>query len=485
MIDIGSKIDRKYFLAYQSEAIASEARLTLWEKSIRIGATFAMAMRAVRRRMMGKGNLLHTSVNERIAKAFITDCKRFCRIYDVAGASDVREFEVFNASENRRETAYEIEFRPMGRDKDRAPASIKVFSSNPDAIRGEGGEVDIDEITSHRQPEAMAAAAGGRAIWGFPLTVWSSHKGVDSWFNRTIQEERAKGAASRWRIQRTTIHDALAAGLLEKIVAVSGQKMTVEDFLADTVAMVGGQEAFEEECECKPRAQGNRAVKWQHIDAAKTEYAFARRDIEGDAPFDAADWLGPMLPELRAARKVAIGYDVARTGHLAAAVVNVLRENTWRLAALLTMHKRKFGLQREAIAAVMSALPSAVGAGDATGLGMQVCEELVEMFGPGRFVGVNFGASKAEIGTKLTRVFEDGRQQIPASREEEDIAFDLAGIQSAALPSGRTAFTETANPVNKASHCDMAWAIGLSLFVGDDESQDQQVFVARGRWGRW
>ena len=38
----------RYFLPYQVEAILGEQRLFAWEKSIRIGATYAMCFRAVR-----------------------------------------------------------------------------------------------------------------------------------------------------------------------------------------------------------------------------------------------------------------------------------------------------------------------------------------------------------------------------------------------------------------------------------------------------
>jgi phage FluMu gp28-like protein len=451
----------KYFLRYQREAILEEARLELWEKSIRIGATYAHEFRAVRRRQLGLGNLLHTSVNERIAKEFITECKRFCKIFDIAGASDVREFDVFNAQENRRETAFEIHFKEQG-------CSIKAFSSNPDCLRGEGGEVNIDELTSHRNPEAMLAAAGGRAMWGYPIRIWTSHKGVGSCFNRLIQEERAKGDKSRWKIRSTTLYEAMDMGLLDKINEVRKLNMSREDFVADTIAAVGGQEAFEEECLCKPRNSGNAAIAWNYIDAGKKDYPMLRRHIEGNETFSVIDWIGPLLEDMKAAERVAVGYDVARTGHLSAIPVNVKRGNKWRLAALLTLKGRKFSLQREAVETIMRAVPGSVGAGDKTGLGMQVCEELTESMGEARFTGINFGQLKPELGTRIIKTFEDGRQEIPIAREHEDIAFDLHAIQKDQLPSGRARFFETQNPVNKESHCDIAWAIALSLMVGDE-----------------
>lgn len=464
MIDIDSKIDRKYFLDYQKDAILEEARLNLTEKSIRVGLTYGNAMRAVRRRMLSRGNLLHTSVNERIAKSFILDCKKFCKIYDAAGASDVKEGIVWNDKENRNETTFEIEFKKQ-------KCSIKAFSSNPDAIRGEGGEVNIDEISSHKRAEDLLQAAGGRAMWGFPLNIWSSHKGINGPLNRLIKQERALGDKSRYKIKTITLYDALDAGLLEKINEVSGTNMSREDFIEDTKALVGGEDAFAEECLCQPRASGAQAIKWQYLDAAKRSYVIMRKHIEGDESFDIQNWIAPLVQILSLATKVAVGYDVARTGHLSAIPIFAqFGDSNWKHMALLTMHKRSFRLQFDAIAGILGAIPSATAGGDATGLGMQTCEDLVRIFGETRFAAVNFSASKREIGTRMIKVFEDGRINLSDARDDEDIVFDLAAIQTDSGPSGILKFIETKNPVNPLSHCDIAWAIGLALFVGEEET---------------
>jgi len=447
----------------------SEARLELWEKSIRIGATYAMAFRAVRRRMLGLGNYLHTSVNERIAKSFVEDCKNFCKLFDIA-ASDIYEFSAYNPLIDRHESAFEIHF-PTG-------YAIKAFSSNPDALRGEGGEVGIDELSSHKQPEAMLKAAGGRAMWGYSVRIWTSHKGEESAFNRMIKEEKAKGRNSRWNIRSTDLYSALDQGLLDKINEVrraeteaAGQEYTDatrENFIADTIALVGGQEAFEEECLLKPRKGGESAIKWIYIDAAKEDYDIVRVDMtEESTRYES------VLTDLASTHDspvYGLGYDVARTGHLSSVWVNKKEVDRWRLKALITMQGLKFGTQRGIVSTIMSAFPTMLGAGDKTGLGMQVCEELEDTFGDSRFVGVNFSSMKPELGTKLVRVYEDGRQILPAGSRYEEIFYDLAGIRTESLPSNRVRFYESPNPINKKSHCDIAWSNALAVFIGEDES---------------
>jgi phage FluMu gp28-like protein len=460
---------RQYFLPYQIDAIMDDARLVLWEKSIRIGATYAYAFRAVRRRMLGLGNYLHTSVNERIAKSFADDCKKFCKIYDIA-ASDIYEFSFWNGLTERQESAFEIRF-PNG-------TWIKVFSSNPSALRGEGGEVGIDEITSHRDPKEMLKAAGGRAMWGYPVLIWSSHRGEDSEFNRMIRAEKALGDKSRWKVRSTDLYQALDQGLLAKINEVrkaesdaAGQvfkPQTREEFIADTIAMVGGQEAFEEECLLQPRKGGESAIKWNLIAAALEEYQIAR--IHLSKQDSGIDSIMLALSALGRNVELDLGYDVARRGDLASLWINEKTGPKYRLRALLTMQDLKFGQQRAHVETIMQAFPTAIGAGDATGMGMQVCEELADRFGKARFVGLNFSAQKPDLGTKLVRVYEDNRQILPSGREYEEIQYDLAGIRSEPLPSGRPRFYESPNPINKASHCDIAWSNALAISAGEDQA---------------
>ena len=456
----------KYFLPYQVGWITDERRLLICEKSIRIGLTFGESFRAVRNRMRGKGNYLHTTVNERMAKKFIKDCKNFCEVYDIA-ASDISEMSVYNPLTDRQESAFEIYF-------EKKKVSIKAFGSNPDALRGEGGEVGIDEITSHQQPDELMKAAGGRAMWGYSVRVWSSHKGAESSFNRLLQQERAKGKASRWAIVSIDLNQALDQGLLEKINEVQGTNFTREEFIKDTIAMVGGEEAFEEECLLKPRLGGSAAIKWQYITAARQKYDILRFDITGKDEGMLEQIAMEIVKALQGAQ-AHIGYDVARTGHLSAVWVNKNMGRQRRLDALVKIEKMKFADQRRLVEAIMEKAPQTIGGGDKTGLGMQVCEELEEKFGTARFIGMNFGAMKPELGTNLVRAFEQTEQIIPEGTEHDDIAYDLAGIQNIVLPSGRTSFYESSNPIDKRSHCDMAWAGAMANLIAKDE-------VKQGMW---
>lgn len=453
-----------YFLPYQNDLILEEFRLLAVEKSIRIGATFAMAFRAVRRRVEGRGDCLITSVSLPAAKEMIETCKKFNEIFKIAAG----EIEAVSWGENLDEQGFCIRYPNGGR--------IFAFSSNPKSIRSFGGEVMIDEIAFHKDPKEMRKAAGGRAMWGYPVTIWSSHNGSDSDWNRFLLEERAKGAKSQWKIVTITLLDAIEAGLLDKINATSGLAMTKEQFIDQTKEMVGGEEAFEEECMCRPRKAGDSAIKWDQMAAAREDYELLRSHFATeDAPRVKA--VAEAILEAIGTNRAALGYDVARTRDLAVVWVNRREGKAWRLAAMVTMRGVKFGTQRELVRLLMRGAGSLCGAGDATGAGMQVCEELQEEFGKSRFIGINFSAQKPDLGTRMQRAFEDGRQLLPAATAHDDVARDIMGIRQESLATGRIRFYETRNPLNKDSHCDMAWACALALAAGDDAKQQGVYFL--------
>jgi phage FluMu gp28-like protein len=446
-----------YFLPYQVARITDETRLVLVEKSIRIGMTYCMAYRAVRRRVLGMGDCLVTSVSLPAAKEFIEQCRKFCEIFKIVASS----IESVSWGKELNEQGFCITF-PNG-------TRIFAFSSNPKAIRSFGGEVMVDEIAYHQDAREMMKAAGGRAMWGYPVTVWSSHNGVESEWNRRLIEERAKGAKSKWKIVTITLPDAIDQGLLAKINQVSGQNKSREDFIAETTEMCGGEEGYAEECLCQPVRSGDPAIKWNYISDARKEYALLRYEFSGDDEARAQQISDALITEL-SGRDLNLGYDVARTGHLAVVAINQKLGKVSRCVGLVKMHKTKFGIQRGLIERIMTAIPSAIGGGDKTGIGMQVCEELTETFGEARFVGMNFGALKPELGTNLTKVFESAEQEIPAGMDNDDIAYDLSGIKRNPLPSGRIQFTETPNPIEKRSHCDIAWALAMANYAGREEA---------------
>lgn len=462
-VDSQKTAEKKGFLLpYQIKWVYDDHRFKLCEKAIRVGLTFAQEFAAVRGRIMGNGDYLHSSVTQGVAMNFIRECEFWIKEYKVKGTS-IGETDFVNDLDNTNQRALYIEFQNKKR--------IISFSSSPNAMRGFGGEVGLDEIAFHRKMAEMIKGAGGRSLWGDPVSMWSSHNGVDSDFNRFIQVERSKGAASKWSLHRVTILDAIEQGLVEKINEVKGLNFTREIFLQDCEAAVGSREAFEEECLCEPRERGESAISWFDIQAAQQDYHIYVIQIEGDAQM--GDIIDPAVRHflqenpfagLNKSKMLSAGFDIARTGHLASLTICETDGRLHRLVLHVKFHKCKYSSMREAVALALDTLPGLTAEGDGGGLGNQICEELKDRF-PGRFTPVNFSTFKPYIGGKLTGAFGDGRIIIP--RDQEEIAFDVRGIKT--KQSGtRALYTESKNPINAYSHCDIAWSLGMNITNAED-----------------
>ena|GEM_PF-2428278 len=481
-----------YLLPYQVQQAFDEHRLRWWEKSIRIGATFEKAFEAVRDRLIpGKGDYLHSSVTQQVGQAFLEDCEFFLGAYQAAGAVTGRDESesvepllddadnpVCDAQGNEiyvKQRAFEWTFD--------TGQKLRVFSSRPEALRGFGGAVGVDEIAFHLRMSAMLKSAGGRATWGYPVSLWSSHNGEDSEWNLFLKRERQAGDESLWSGQTTTLIDAIEDGLVEKINSTRGLSLTREEFIEQTKALLGSQEAYEEECLCIAQIRGLPAIAWIDILAAQRDYHVDCRTVVGDAV--QGQHIDPSVRALISenlwngfdtTKRYSLGYDVARNGHLASVFVNETDGRNHRCVLNVRFHKCKIPGHREWIAQGLRALHGMTGAGDSTGLGLQVCEELSDMF-PGRFDSVNFSTFKPHIVGRLRGAYQDGRKIIP--REPDDIGYDARAIivQSNGT---RTTYTETKNPANQWSHCDLAYSDALATANAEDNAAAPTTWTAVG-----
>lgn len=475
-----SKIDSRktaekkgFLLPYQLDWAFDPARFCIGEKSIRIGFTFAQEFKACRGRLLDRVDYLHSSVTQGVALQFIRECNFWLEQYKVKGIS-LGEMDFVGELDDIKPKAFYIEF-PNG-------SRIISFSSSPNAMRGFGGEVGLDEIAFHRKMAEMIKGAGGRSLWGDPVSMWSSHNGKGEFYH-FVQKVLAD-PNTKWSHHKVTIVDAIEQGLVEKINEVKGTNFTRESFLEDCRTAVGSPEAFEEECMCNPRESGTPVASWLDIQAAEQDYPIFSCQIEGNA--SQSDIIDPSVQELLDAnpflelekdKRYALGYDIARTGHLSSIMVIDTDGKNHRIVLNIKLHKSKFPSQRKVVAQAFETLRGLTGSGDKGGLGRETCEELERMF-PGRFTGVDFSVFKPHLGSKLAAAFADHRIIIP--RHPDEIAYDVHGISSKQLAT-RLTYTESKNPVNALSHCDMAWSLALAIANAEDGDSGVTGIESAGR----
>ena len=249
--------------------------------------------------------------------------------------------------------------------------------------------------------------------------------------------------------------------------------------IAQFQKLYGDPIGWEREYLCKFTGDMQALITWaQLIDAAlkgnQMPFDYLRVNTDGGSE---ADYFRQRLATNPTPGRLAVGWDVARTGHLSSLWINRdLGDRTSSLRFLILMHGVSFEAQRRIVTAAMDArgFGSGVGAGDATGLGMESNEYLHNRYGD-NWEAVNFGSKKSELGSTALAAFRDGTQLLPTmDGPHKFIHTDLYAIQrisgtSAGEASGvqlkedKLKLSEGENPLLPESHCDIAYSGFLAL----------------------
>ncbi len=480
-----SNVESEYFLPYQEKWILDDSMLRLAEKSVRIGWTYADAFKNVRKRLHHKKrDYLFTTKDQGTAIEYVETCKQFAQIYNVAKSiisHGIDEYKVPRFNDDGRDTGF-TDVVKVGYIKFDNGSRIMAFSSNANALRAYGGDVGMDEYAFHPDAEALWAAGSGRTTWGFDLGVWSSHNGDSTKFSEFAHE--AAAGVGGWSYYKVTMPDAIDQGLVEKINQVSGQSKTREAFLADCKTRARTEDIYQQEYMCNPRGGNSSIVPWMSITRCQEDYRIERVHFEheqivkdfGEFKENEKDARRKRIKDYLAQAfsgtlanivRYKLGFDVAASGEGDLACVYVDEEKGGVLTnrALFTCRTEDWDFIEAVVFYFMDSLSDVVGAGDETGLGRQICWRLMQKY-PNRFFGVNFASKKSEMGTLLMTQLQGGEKKF--SKHEPDLASDYYAIQKVYI-NRKWVFKNGKNQLNEASHCDIAWAGGLSSYAASQK----------------
>jgi phage FluMu gp28-like protein len=428
------------------------------------GKDFTAAAKAVRHALRSGQSWFIVSLTQRQADATFDKCKRVAKalmaMLKIAGQADELEPELSVQWDKELKQSFQFLARTI-----RLPGGGTVTSlpgRDPDTLAGLTGNVIFTEFGLF--------PGGGYDHWrvvfplatrGFQVIVISTPRGKNTKFYELCQNLDAAYSVHFCDIHHSLAHDGFV------LRGNDGQPTTLLIFKK----LYGDATGFEREYECKFTGDASALITWAEIERAAglaNPDGFVYRLFEKqDQIRDVKDFAGALT-----GRRLAIGWDVARHGHLSAVSVNTLNHNQpSRLIAVLAMKECSFEFMRHVVMSMMDMSRSSVGYGDATGLGMESNETLQKKYRD-RWTPFTFTVTgKREVASALKTAFTDGTQTLPPlDGPHKFVATDLYAIQKDDSGSSFT-LSESENPLLEASHCDIAYAIGLARLAGAQNTQ--------------
>ena len=312
-------LDTDLLLPYQKAWIEDESPLKIWEKSRRIGASWAEALNSVLQTQGPNAqNTYYLSYNKDMARQFIADCKFWAEAVNVA-AKELQE-EIIDKN-GRSLTVYRVKFL-NGRE-------IAGLPGVAYSIRGKAGRIVLDEAAFTGEFDEIKKAALALLIWGGSFSIISTHNGDGSPFCVFLKDIR-DGKEQKWSAHRTTFADAVRQGLYKRICIKNGKKWTARGETAFVKEIRGIYKSnAEEELDAIPSRSGSKYFPYGMLascTADATHLPIARLDCEDGFMWEKPEkrkarveaWFGcevkPLLQNIKG--PCFLGQDFARSGNL-------------------------------------------------------------------------------------------------------------------------------------------------------------------------
>lgn len=395
-------------------AAAEDHPVRVIEKSRRIGLTWVEAARMALDAAEAAGaDGWYVGYNKDMSQEFIRDVGHWARAYALV-ASEIGE-DVFLDDDGKEIHYFVIRFASGFR--------VTALSSRPANLRGKQGNILIDEAAFHDDLAGLLKSSIANLMWGGTVAIVSTHFGVDSEFNRLVEDVRE--GRKEYYLQRTTLDDAIADGLCRRIFQVLGQDWSPEaekKWRNDLIAFYGDD--ADEELFCVPSASAglylNPAVVEDRMDPTgrvvtldlKPEFArLPEKRKQREVDHWIKDNVAPLVAKLNRARQHFFGMDFGRVSDLSCLpAIELGTDMVRRIPFVVEMHGVPYDQQKQVLFAVVNGLPRfAGGAMDATGNGEYLAEAAVNQYGESLIEAVKITAQwYAEAMPPFKAAIEDG-----------------------------------------------------------------------------
>jgi len=414
-----------YFLPYQVAWLRDRSPIKIWEKSRRIGATYAQAYEDVYDCLNKTVPAVwFSSADDSAGKEYIRSCAKWAKLFN----APIKDLGTQILDEKNGIKTNSIEFANGIR--------INALTSNPKGFRSKEGKIILDEFAFHDSPDELWAAAQPCTLWGFPLRILSTHNGKNCKYYQFVEKTKAKKL--NWSLHSTSLKTAVEQGLADKICR---KKLT----LAQRVAWMKNihdnncatEDVWLQEYCCIP------------VDEAT---AFLTYDlIRGCVSMDT------LMDDLSLCKApLYLGMDVARHNHLS--VITVVEDYgiIW-IRKRIEMRNQKYSFQEKVLWNFLAMPNLRRGCIDNTGIGNQLAERAQDQFGKYKVEGVTFSNEvKEDLAYPLRTRFEDHTIKVP---DDEELHEDYHSVRKIVTAAGnvRLDAAATAN-----GHGDNFWSLALA-----------------------
>ncbi len=207
-------------MPYQAQWFSDTSQVMVWEKSRRIGATWADAAKSALQAARSNGSdTYYLGTSKEMTLDYIESVSYWARAYQLA-ATQIEQTVIRDEDEDI--LVFRVRFA--------SGHKVVALSSRPSSLRGKQGNVVVDECAFLQDFNEVRKAAMALTMWGGQIRYISTHNGVSNPFNKLCEEIRS-GALS-YSLHRTTLSDAIADGLFRRICLINGEQWTLENEFA-------------------------------------------------------------------------------------------------------------------------------------------------------------------------------------------------------------------------------------------------------------
>lgn len=398
---------RSSFHPFQLRYITCSARISHWTKARQIGFSHVMAGKGVKRAIAEGTASIILSASQQLSDLTLAKARNHARVLERLG---------FSRARLRRDRSTFIAFAGGG--------EVISLPANPRTARGFTGHVALDEFAYHPDPEAIWDAAAAIAARGdFSIDIVSTPNGAGGLFYGWRQKP-----PSGWHVEEVTIDQAQREGMrvdIPKLWDLAGHDERVFAQWYRCVFLDGTLQYI-------PTAMVDRALNWT-----------------GTTPHD-----------LLERGTFAAGLDIGRENDLTVLTVAVEYDGKAFILPPWTCKRTAFHEQKEMVRAARARFDWDSLYVDATGLGMQFAEELVEEFGAEVKPLAFTHQAKEDLATRALKWFRDDRVRFPRGHAGVELHREACEVRRVVTNAGNIVYEV---PRTKDGHGDRWWSMCLAL----------------------